>query len=53
MIFPTQFHLIGRCEDVDLTEDELFVGKVLFQVLNVCPCNSHDISEIETPVLDR
>ena len=36
----------------ELTPDELFVGKILFRLINVMPCNSHDISEFETPVLD-
>ncbi len=29
---------------------QLFVGSVMLQLLNVCPCNSHDVSEIETPL---
>ena len=39
-------------ENPDLHEDELFVGKVLFRLLNVMPTNVHDISDFETPVLD-
>ena len=35
-----------------LHENELFVGKVLFRLLNVMPTNVHDISDFETPVLD-
>lgn len=37
----------------DLTEKEAFVGAVIFRLLNVMPCNSHDIAEFETPVLDK
>jgi hypothetical protein len=33
-----------------LTENEIFVGAVLLQLLNVMPCNCHDISEFVTPV---
>ena len=36
-----------------LTENEVFIGKLLFRLINVMPCNTHDISEFETPVMDR
>ena len=36
----------------DLTANELFIGKLLFRLLNILPHNCHDISEFETPVLD-
>ena len=36
----------------ELHESELFVGKVLFRLLNVMPTNCHDISDFESPVLD-
>ena len=35
-----------------LTPNELFVTTVLLRLINVMPCNSHDVSEFETPVLD-
>ena len=35
-----------------LTNDEIFIGTVIFRLLNVMPCNSHDISEFDSPVSD-
>lgn len=38
--------------DRQLTQDEAYVGGLLFRLLNVMPTNTHDISEFETPILD-
>ena len=35
-----------------LNEEEKFFGSVIFRLLNVMPCNVHDISEFETPIMD-
>ncbi len=37
----------------ELTEDELFIGALLLHLLNVLPCNVHDVSEYENPVKDQ
>ncbi|TRY63413.1 hypothetical protein TCAL_02645 [Tigriopus californicus] len=37
----------------DVAEDSIFVGGILLQLINVCPTNSHDVSEFETPVADK
>eukprot|EP00095_Tigriopus_kingsejongensis_P011484 maker-scaffold626_size122949-snap-gene-0.33 protein:Tk11484 transcript:maker-scaffold626_size122949-snap-gene-0.33-mRNA-1 annotation:"set and mynd domain-containing protein 4-like" len=37
----------------DVEEDSIFIGAILLQVLNTCAPNCHDISEYETPVLDK
>ena len=39
-------------DNKDLTPEECFVGAVLLRLLNICPTNCHDISEMETPVMD-
>lgn len=36
----------------ELSNTELFVGGVLLKMLNICPTNCHDVSEMETPVKD-
>ena len=40
----------GEIESI--TEQELFVCKVILRLINICPTNCHDVSEFETPVLD-
>lgn len=40
-------------ENCQLTEDELYVGTILLEMINVCPSNVHDISEIESPATDQ
>lgn len=40
-------------DDYSLTDEQLFIGTVIFRILNICPTNSHDISEYETPTLDK
>jgi hypothetical protein len=35
-----------------LSENEILVGAVLLRLINVMPCNTHDISEFETAVVD-
>ena len=37
----------------ELTANQVFIGKILFRLINVMPCNTHDISEFETPILDK
>jgi hypothetical protein len=32
-----------------LTSEQIFVGTVLFQLLNICPCNSHDVGSFGIP----
>ena len=41
-----------RLHSFSLTNDEIFIGTVIFRLLNVMPCNSHDISEFDSPVSD-
>jgi hypothetical protein len=36
-----------------MTNDELFVATVILRLINVCPCNCHDISEFESPTLEK
>jgi hypothetical protein len=40
-------------DDYRLTDEQLFVGTVIFRILNICPTNSHDISEYETPTMEK
>ena len=37
----------------ELTANQVFIGKILFRLINVMPTNTHDISEFETPILDK
>jgi tetratricopeptide (TPR) repeat protein len=37
----------------DLTKDQLYIAKLLLRLINIFPCNCHDISEIESPVPDQ
>ena len=39
--------------DYSLTNDEAFVASVILRLINVCPCNCHDISEFETPTFEK
>ena len=39
--------------DYSLTDDELYVGSIVLRLINVCPCNCHDVSEFESPTLDK
>ena len=41
-----------RSDEAQLTDNEVFVGKIIFRLLNILPTNCHDISEFETPVMD-
>jgi len=43
---------VSSSEEEELTSNELFVGGVLLKMLNICPTNCHDVSEMETPVKD-
>ncbi len=40
-------------DDCQLTENELFIGTVLLRLLNIFPCNVHDIAEFENPFKDH
>ena len=39
--------------DFSMTEDDLFIASVIVRLINVCPYNCHDISEYESPSLEK